>query len=236
MVSSGCWLVASGEPGIAWRESRQLAPRRSRVEMYSVSREIQAAAGSFDYVRLAPHSAQDDRHVGCEGVQGVRRSIDFRWRELRQLAPRRSMVEMYSASREIQAAAGSFDYVRLAPHSGQDDIHVGCEGVQGVRRSINFRWRESRQLAPRRSMVEMYSVSREIQAAAGFSTTFGWRLTPLKMTDMWGLRACRVRRSIHFRPSNSPPKRSLDWAPVYGHLTGARDGGPCDREREHLLG
>jgi len=103
-----CWLVASGELGIAWRESRQLAPRRSMVEMYSVSREIHAAAGSFDYVRLAPHSAQDDRHVGCERVQGV-------------------------------------------------------------------------------------------------------------------------RRSINFRPSNSPPKRSLDGAPVYGHLTGARDGGPCDR-------
>src|ERR1700745_2964135 len=67
------WLVACG----FWRagnrlESRQLAPRRSMVEMYSVSREIHAAAGSFDYVRLAPHLAQDDRHVGCEGVQGVR--------------------------------------------------------------------------------------------------------------------------------------------------------------------
>src|SRR4029077_2213474 len=79
----------------AWRESRQLAPRRSMVEMYIYSREIQAAAGSFDYVRLAPHSAQDDRHVGCERVQGVRRSINFRRRESRQLAPRRSLVEMY---------------------------------------------------------------------------------------------------------------------------------------------
>jgi hypothetical protein len=46
--------------------------------MYIYSREIQAAAGSFDYVRLTPHSAQDDRHVGCEGVQGVRRSMNFR--------------------------------------------------------------------------------------------------------------------------------------------------------------
>src|SRR5579864_3078574 len=89
MVSSGCWLVASGELRIAWRESRQLAPRRSMVEMNIYSREIQAAAGSFDYVRLAPHSAQDDRHVGCERVLGVRRSINFRWRESRQLAPRR---------------------------------------------------------------------------------------------------------------------------------------------------
>src|SRR5579864_3996414 len=74
------------------------------------------------------------------------------------------MVEMNIYSREIQAAVGSFDYVRLAPHSAQDDRHVGCERVQGVRRSINF------------------------------------------------------------RPNNSPPKRSLDGAPVYGHLTGARDG------------
>jgi hypothetical protein len=168
MVSSGCWLVASGEPGTAWPESRQLAPRWSMVEMYSVSREIQAAAGSFDYVRLAPHSAQDDRHVGCEGVQGVRRSI-------------------------------------------------------------NFRWRESRQLALRRSVVEVYICLVRSKQQRGPSTTFGWHLTPLKMTDMWVVSACRVRRSINFRPSNSPPKRSLDGAPVYGHLTGARDGGPCDR-------
>src|ERR1700757_1777437 len=62
------WLLACG----FWRagnrlESRQLAPRRFVVGMYSVSPEIQAAAGSFASVRLAPHSAQDDRHVGCEG-------------------------------------------------------------------------------------------------------------------------------------------------------------------------
>jgi len=47
------------------------------VEMNIYSREIQAAAGSFDYVRLAPHSAQDDRHVGCEGVQGLREVHSF---------------------------------------------------------------------------------------------------------------------------------------------------------------
>src|SRR5579864_9555087 len=41
----------------------------------SVSRESQAAAGSFDYVRLAPRSAQDDRHVGCQHAQGVRRPL-----------------------------------------------------------------------------------------------------------------------------------------------------------------
>jgi hypothetical protein len=113
------------------------------VEMNIYSREIQAAAGSFDYVRLAPHSAQDDRHVGCERVLGVRRSINFRWRELPQLAPRRSGVEMYICFSEIQAAAGSFGYVRLAPHSAQDDRHVGCEGVQGAEVTINFHWRES---------------------------------------------------------------------------------------------
>ena len=169
MLSSaaGLWLLANWESlGGSHGTSRLGGPWWKCI---SVSREIQAAAGSFDYVRLAPHSAQDDRHVGCERAQGVRRSINFRWRESRQLAPRRSMAEMYSVSREIQAAAWSFDYVRPAPRSAQDDRHVGCERVQGVRKSINF------------------------------------------------------------RPSNSPPKRSLDGAPVYGHLTGARDGGPCDR-------
>src|SRR4029077_17486229 len=61
----------------------------------SVSPEIQAAAGSFDYVRLAPHSAQDDRHVGCEGVQGAEVAINLLWRESLYLTPLRSTLEMY---------------------------------------------------------------------------------------------------------------------------------------------
>src|SRR4029077_11629359 len=54
---------------------------------------------------------------------------------------------------------------------------------------------ESRQLAPRRPMVEMYICLVRSRQERGLSTTFGWRLTPLKMTDIWGVRACRVRRS-----------------------------------------
>ena len=139
---SGAW---TGHPFTATRAS---AANGGNVYL---SREMQAAAGSFDYVRLAPHSAQDDRHVECEGAQGVRRPIDFR---PNKSPPKRSLDgapvhgnsrlgglgwKCISVSGEIPAAAGSFDYVRLAPHSAQDDRHLGCQGVQGVRRSINFR-------------------------------------------------------------------------------------------------
>jgi hypothetical protein len=44
------WLVASG----FWLSG-------AVVEMHIGFREIDAAAGSFDYVRLAPHFAQDDK-------------------------------------------------------------------------------------------------------------------------------------------------------------------------------
>jgi len=70
MLSSaaGLWLLANWESlGGSHGNSRLGGPWWKWI---SVSREIQAAAGSFDYVRLAPHSAQDDRHVGCERRAG----------------------------------------------------------------------------------------------------------------------------------------------------------------------
>src|SRR5579864_2699250 len=73
-VAAGLWLLVNCE-SLGVTATRASAADDGNVYL---SREIEAGAGSFDYVRLAPHSAQDDRHVGCEGAQGVRRSVDFR--------------------------------------------------------------------------------------------------------------------------------------------------------------
>src|SRR4029077_1969332 len=125
-----------------WRELRQLAPRRSMVEMYSVSRRSKQKRGlstTFGW-RLASLKMTDMWVVSaCRACGGPLISAGGSYGNSRLGGP---WWKCISVSREIQAAAGSFDYVRLAPHSAQDDRHVGCERVQGAEVAINFHWRE----------------------------------------------------------------------------------------------
>src|SRR5579864_7001513 len=67
---SGIGFGCGGRGEKSEREWEEIAPGlsdplwRPVVEMHNASREIQTAAGSFDSVRLAPHSAQVDRQLG----------------------------------------------------------------------------------------------------------------------------------------------------------------------------
>src|SRR5205807_8468932 len=68
--------------------------------------------------------------------------------------------------------AGSFDFVRLSPHFAQDDSSVVVDVSQ---------W-GSRSPQPWIEIVRGRCYSRETQ---GLSTSFGCRLTSLKMTVQW---------------------------------------------------
>src|SRR5437660_2152354 len=73
----------------------------------------------------------------------------------------------------------------------------------------------------------------------GLSTTFGWRLTPLKMTDLWAVSACRACGGPLIS-AQAIPRPSGAWtghpfsviSPVLVMAVLATG----DREREHLLG